>query len=89
VSDLHDAVRALVADTVLPRVEAWDRADDLPDAVVRELVGLGVTGAINPTGLATALLVRHFLLAEIDGAPSCVVLPADDARAGAPAAALS
>jgi alkylation response protein AidB-like acyl-CoA dehydrogenase len=177
VSDLHDAVRAFVADTVLPQVEAWDRADDLPYAVLEELVALGVTGApvprefgggglglaelapvwrtlshgwisltgaINPTGLATALLVRHgtdaqrarwlpaiargavlasfsitepqagsdlgriettarpreggaglvldgekrwvaggvsaevvFMLAEIDGAPSCVVLPAD------------
>ena len=175
-SDLEAGVRAFVRDTVLPQVEAWDRADDLPDAVLRELVALGVTGAlvplaygggglgmaelapvwralshgwisltgaINPTGLATALLVRHgtdaqrerwlpgiargavlasfsitepqagsdlgrletsatrraggglvlegekrwvaggvssevvFLLAEVDGAPSCVVLPAD------------
>jgi alkylation response protein AidB-like acyl-CoA dehydrogenase len=174
--DLHSAVRDFVERTVRPQVEAWDRADDLPDAVLRELVGLGVTGAmvpreygggglgmaelapvwrtlshgwisltgaINPTGLATALLVRHgtaaqrqrwlpgiargellasfsitepqagsdlgrietaaapraggglvlegekrwvaggvssdviFLLAEIDGAPSCVVLPAE------------
>jgi alkylation response protein AidB-like acyl-CoA dehydrogenase len=176
VSDLHAAVRAFVERAVLPRVEAWDRADDLPDAVLRELVGLGVTGAlvprsygggglgmeelapvwrtlshgwisftgaINPTGLGTTLLVRHgteaqrerwlpgiargellasfsitepqagsdlgrietaaapraggglvldgekrwvaggvsadviFPLAEVDGAPSCVVLPAD------------
>jgi alkylation response protein AidB-like acyl-CoA dehydrogenase len=92
VSDLHAAVRAFVERAVLPRVEAWDRADDLPDAVLRELVGLGVTGAlvprsygggglgmeepapvwrtlshgwisltgaINPTGLGTTLLVRH------------------------------
>ena len=180
-SDLEAAVRAFVADTVLPQVEAWDRADDLPHAVLEELVALGVTGApvprehgggglgmtelapvwrtlshgwisltgaINPTGLATALLVRHgtdaqrerwlpaiargavlasfsitepqagsdlgriettarvrgggglvldgekrwvaggvssevvFLLAEIDGEPSCVVLPADG-RGGA------
>jgi len=176
VSDLHAAVRAFVEGTVLPQVEAWDRADDLPHAVLEELVALGVTGAlvprehgggglgmaelapvwrtlshgwisltgaINPTGLATALLVRHgtgaqrerwlggiargavlasfsitepqagsdlgriettarpreggglvldgekrwvaggvtsevvFMLAEIDGEPSCVVLPAD------------
>ena len=174
--DLHSAVRAFVDDVMLPRVEAWDRADDLPGEVLRELVALGVTGAlvprshgggglgmaelapvwrtlshgwisltgaINPTGLATTLLVRHgtdaqrdrwlppiargavlasfsitepqagsdlgrietaaaplaggglvldgekrwvaggvsseviFLLAEVDGAPSCVVLPAD------------
>ena len=85
-------MRAFVEQTVRPQVEAWDRADDLPDAVLRELVGLGVTGAlvprayggdglgmaelapvwrtlshgwisltgaINPTGLATTLLVRH------------------------------
>ncbi len=176
-SDLEAAVRAFVADTVLPQVESWDRADDLPHDLLEELVALGVTGAlvprehgggglgltelapvwrtlshgwisltgaINPTGLATALLVRHgtdaqrerwlpaiargavlasfsitepqagsdigriettarrreggdglvldgskrwvaggvtsevvFMLAEIDGAPSCVVLPAD------------
>ncbi len=178
---LAEQARAFVRDTVLPDVEAWDRADDLPHAVLRELVALGVTGAlvpraygggglgmaelapvwralshgwisltgaINPTGLATALLVRHgtdaqrerwlpgiargavlasfsitepqagsdlgrietsatpraggglvlegekrwvaggvssevvFLLAEVDGAPSCVVLP-DDGRGSA------
>jgi alkylation response protein AidB-like acyl-CoA dehydrogenase len=89
---LAEQVGAFVRGTVLPHVEAWDRADDLPDAVVRGLVALGVTGAlvlraygggglgmaelapvwrrlshgwisltgaINPTGLATALLVRH------------------------------
>ena len=180
-SDLDAAVRAFVADTVLPQVEAWDRADDLPHAVLEQLVALGVTGAlvpsaygggglgmaalapvwrtlshgwisltgaINPTGLATALLVRHgtdaqrerwlpgiargavlasfsitepqagsdlgrieteaspraggglvldgekrwvaggvssevvFMLAELDGEPSCVVLPGDG-RGGA------
>jgi len=92
VSELHDAVRSFVEDTVLPQVEAWDRADDLPHDVLEELVATGVTGAlvprehgggglgltelapvwrtlshgwisltgaINPTGLATALLVRH------------------------------
>ena len=91
-ADLHAAVSRFVAETVLPQVEAWDRADELPHAVVDELAGLGVagalvpreyggpglgvaelapvwralshgwislTGAVNPTGLATALLVRH------------------------------
>ncbi len=181
VPDLHTAVRAFVDDVVLPRVEAWDRADDLPGEVLRELVALGVTGAlvprshgggglgmaelapvwrtlshgwisltgaINPTGLATTLLVRHgtdaqrdrwlppiargavlasfsitepqagsdlgrietaaaplprgglvldgekrwvaggvsseviFLLAEVDGAPSCIVLPAEGRGSG-------
>ena len=47
-TDLHAAVRAFVERAVLPQVEAWDRADDLPDAVLRELVGLGVTGALVP-----------------------------------------
>ena len=94
---LHDAVRRFVAETVLPQVEAWDRADSLPDAAVAELArlglagalvprehggpGLGVaelapvwrtlshgwislTGAVNPTGLATALLVRHGTAAQ-------------------------
>jgi alkylation response protein AidB-like acyl-CoA dehydrogenase len=46
VSDLDAAVRAFVADTVLPQVEAWDRADDLPHAVLEQLVALGVTGAL-------------------------------------------
>ena len=175
-SDLQAAVSAFVEETVLPQVEAWDRADDLPHEVLEALVATGVTaalvprehgggglglreltpvwrtlshgwisltGAINPTGLATALLVRHgtdaqrerwlpaiargavlasfsitepqagsdlgriettarpreggglvldgekrwvaggvsseviFMLAEIDGEPSCVVLPVD------------
>ncbi|MBI5103380.1 MAG: acyl-CoA/acyl-ACP dehydrogenase [Solirubrobacterales bacterium] len=91
-STLQDAVERFVADEVLPAVAAWDLADDLPDAALRRLVGLGLTGAlvpaehggpglgvadlvpawralsqgwisltgaINPTGLATALLVRH------------------------------
>ena len=91
-SGLHAAVERFVADTVLPQVEAWDRADELPRAALEELARLGVagalvpaayggpglgvadlvpvwrtlshgwislTGAVNPTGLATALLVRH------------------------------
>jgi alkylation response protein AidB-like acyl-CoA dehydrogenase len=90
--ELCAAVRRFVDDTVLPAVDAWDRADALPDAALRTLVelgltaalvpeayggrGLGVTdlvpawrtlsqgwisltGAVNPTGLATTLLVRH------------------------------
>jgi len=90
--ELRAAVRRFVEETVLPQVDAWDRADDLPDAALRKLVGLGLTGAlvpeayggpglgvadlapawralsqgwisltgaVNPTGLATALLVRH------------------------------
>jgi alkylation response protein AidB-like acyl-CoA dehydrogenase len=90
--DLLEQVESFVADTVLPNVDAWDRADDLPDSALERLVeigltgalvpreyggaGLGVadlapawralshgwislTGAVNPTGLATALLVRH------------------------------
>jgi alkylation response protein AidB-like acyl-CoA dehydrogenase len=90
--ELCAAVRRFVDDTVLPTVDAWDRADALPDAALRTLVelgltaalvpeayggrGLGVTdlvpawrtlsqgwisltGAVNPTGLATTLLVRH------------------------------
>ena len=90
--ELLAAVERFVSETVLPEVDAWDRADDLPDAVVAELVSLGLTGAlvpveyggagfgvadlvpawralsqgwisltgaVNPTGLATALLVRH------------------------------
>jgi alkylation response protein AidB-like acyl-CoA dehydrogenase len=89
--ELHSAVRRLVEDTVLPRVHEWDRADDLPDPVLRKLVDVGLTGAlvpaeyggpgfgmvdlapawrelsrgwisltgaVNPTGLATTLLVR-------------------------------
>jgi alkylation response protein AidB-like acyl-CoA dehydrogenase len=90
--ELHAAVRRYVEETVRPQVDAWDRADDLPDSALRLLVGLGLTGAlvprdyggpglgvadlagawrelsqgwisltgaVNPTGLATALLVRH------------------------------
>jgi alkylation response protein AidB-like acyl-CoA dehydrogenase len=90
--ELTQAVRRFVAETVLPQVSEWDRADDLPDEVLASLVSLGVpgamvpseyggaarsvsdlvpvwrslshgwislTGAVNPTGLATALLVRH------------------------------
>src|SRR4051812_9934769 len=90
--ELRAAVRRFVEETVLPQVDAWDRADDLPDAALRKLVGLGLTGAlvpeayggpglgvadlvpawrtlsqgwisltgaVNPTGLATTLLVRH------------------------------
>lgn len=86
------AVRALVADEVLPNVARWDRDDALPDHMFERLLGLGLmgamvpsefgglglglaelvpvwrtlsqgwislTGAINPSGLATALLVRH------------------------------
>ncbi len=89
---LADATTRFVAEEVLPGVRAWDRADDLPDAIVARLGELGVagalvpeayggpglgvtdvvdvwrvlsqgwislTGAVNPTGLATALLVRH------------------------------
>jgi alkylation response protein AidB-like acyl-CoA dehydrogenase len=175
VNDLQAAVRSYVEELVLPRVQAWDRADALPDEALRRLVELGVTramvpreydgdglgvaelapvwrtlshgwisltGAVNPTGLATALLVRHgtdaqrgrwlpaiardgalasfsitepqagsdigriettarraaeglvldgekrwvaggvssdviFMLAEVDGEPSCIVLPAE------------
>jgi alkylation response protein AidB-like acyl-CoA dehydrogenase len=90
--ELSGAVRRFVEETVLPQVDEWDRADDLPDAVLAQLVELGLpgamvpreyggrgltvgelvpawrvlshgwislTGAVNPTGLATALLVRH------------------------------
>jgi alkylation response protein AidB-like acyl-CoA dehydrogenase len=90
--ELHAAIRAFVADTVLGQVDDWDRTDELPDAALRRLVELGLTGAlvprehggpglgvrdlvpswrelshgwisltgaVNPTGLATALLVRH------------------------------
>jgi alkylation response protein AidB-like acyl-CoA dehydrogenase len=90
--ELCAAVRRFVDETVLPQVDAWDRADDLPDDVLGRLVELGLTGAlvprehggggfgvadlapvwrvlshgwisltgaVNPTGLATALLVRH------------------------------
>src|SRR4051794_9602895 len=92
VDELTQAVRRFVEETVLPQVDEWDRADDLPDSALKRLVelglpgamvprdyggrGLGVadlvpawralshgwislTGAVNPTGLATALLVRH------------------------------
>src|SRR3954452_17848370 len=92
VDELTEAVRRFVAETVLPQVDEWDRADDLPGAVLDQLVELGLpgamvpreyggrglavselvpawralshgwislTGAVNPTGLATALLVRH------------------------------
>ena len=91
-SALADATVRFVAEEVLPDVAAWDRADDLPDAVLDRLAELGIagalvpeayggpglgvadlvpiwralsqgwisiTGAVNPTGLATALLVRH------------------------------
>jgi alkylation response protein AidB-like acyl-CoA dehydrogenase len=91
-AELHAAVRRFVEATVLPQVDAWDRADALPDAVLERLVALGLTralvprehggdglgvrdlapswralsqgwisltGAVNPTGLATTLLVRH------------------------------
>lgn len=91
-SSLADAVERFVADEVLPNVAEWDRHDELPDGVLDQLVGLGVTGAlvpdayggpglevgdlvpiwralsrgwisltgaVNPTGLATTLLVRH------------------------------
>src|SRR4051794_8159907 len=90
--ELRAAVRRFVEETVLPQVDAWDSADDLPDDALRRLVALGLsgalvpeayggpglgvadlvgawralsqgwislTGAVNPTGLATALLVRH------------------------------
>ncbi len=86
------AIAGYVATTVLPRVQAWDRADCLPDDAIPALARLGLTGAlvprayggaglgvadlvpvwralshgwisltgaVNPTGLATALLVRH------------------------------
>jgi alkylation response protein AidB-like acyl-CoA dehydrogenase len=89
---LRAAVGRYVEETVLPQVDAWDRSDELPEAALRALVdigltgalvpseyggpGLGVadlvpawrllsqgwislTGAVNPTGLATTLLVRH------------------------------
>ena len=92
VSDLHAAVERFVAETVLPQVADWDRADDLPREALSALAELGVagalvpgeyggpglavadlvpvwrtlshgwislTGAVNPTGLATTLLVRH------------------------------
>jgi alkylation response protein AidB-like acyl-CoA dehydrogenase len=89
---LHAAVQRFVDDVVLPNVAGWDARDDLPDEVLRQVVALGLTGAlvprehggpglgvadlvpawralsqgwisltgaVNPTGLATALLVRH------------------------------
>ena len=89
---LLDAVREFVAETVLPNVAAWDRDDELPDAVFAHLMDLGLmgalvpaeyggpgftvldlipvwrtlsqgwislAGAVNPSGLATALLLRH------------------------------
>jgi alkylation response protein AidB-like acyl-CoA dehydrogenase len=91
-TELQTAIERWVADTVLAHVEAWDRADALPDGVLAHLVGLGLpgalvparyggpglgvadlagpwralsrgwislTGAVNPTGLATALLTGH------------------------------
>jgi alkylation response protein AidB-like acyl-CoA dehydrogenase len=91
-ADLLTAVERFVEEVVVPHVGDWDRADALPDSALRELVGLGLTGAlvpaehggpglgvtdlvpawralsrgwisltgaVNPTGLATALLVRH------------------------------
>jgi alkylation response protein AidB-like acyl-CoA dehydrogenase len=91
-AQLQTSVRAFVDDVVLPRVAAWDAADELPDGALDRLVGLGLTGAlvprahggpglgvsdlwpawrtlsqgwisltgaINPTNLATTLLVRH------------------------------
>jgi alkylation response protein AidB-like acyl-CoA dehydrogenase len=90
--ELHAAVRRFVDETVIPQVDEWDRADTLPEEALRQLVELGLTGAlvpreqggqgfgvrdlvpawralsqgwisltgaVNPTGLATALLVRH------------------------------
>ncbi|MEA2478506.1 MAG: hypothetical protein QOJ07_428, partial [Thermoleophilaceae bacterium] len=90
--DLRAATERFVAETVLPAVDAWDRADDLPAEALARLVEIGLagalvpreyggagfgvadlvpswralsrgwislTGAVNPTGLATALLVRH------------------------------
>lgn len=89
---LLDAVRAFVADDVLPNVADWDRQDVLPDRAFDRLMELrlmgsmvpadyggpahsvldlvpvwrtlsqgwiSLTGAVNPSGLATALLVRH------------------------------
>ncbi len=86
------AVRWFVAEEVLPKVDVWDREDRLPDHVQRQLLDLGLagalvpaeyggpgysvldmvpiwrtlsqgwislTGAVNPSGLATALLTRH------------------------------
>jgi alkylation response protein AidB-like acyl-CoA dehydrogenase len=91
-SALADATAQFVEQEVRPDVGAWDRADDLPDAILDRLGELGIagalvpeayggpglgvadlvpvwrtlsqgwislTGAVNPTGLATALLVRH------------------------------
>ncbi len=90
--ELEAAVERFVAETVLPQVDEWDRADALPPAALARMVELGLTGAlvpreyggagfgvadlvpawralshgwisltgaVNPTGLATALLVRH------------------------------
>ncbi len=89
---LTAAVESFVQETVLPRVDEWDRTDSLPDEAIALLVEIGLTGAlvpeeyggggmgvadlvpawralshgwisltgaVNPTGLATTLLVRH------------------------------
>jgi alkylation response protein AidB-like acyl-CoA dehydrogenase len=47
-TDMLDGVRRLVAETVLPNVETWDRDDVLPQPVLDELAALGVPGALVP-----------------------------------------
>jgi alkylation response protein AidB-like acyl-CoA dehydrogenase len=46
---LVEEVERFVRDVVQPSVDEWDRADDLPDEVVTQLVQLGLTGALVPT----------------------------------------
>ena len=46
VPDLHDAVRAFVADTVLPQVEAWDRAASSVDVRADDARELSIAAKI-------------------------------------------
>ena len=57
---------ALVRDEVVPNVDAWDREDVLPQALLDRLAQLGVPGALVPTryggpGLGLAAMVDVFV----------------------------